>query len=165
MGGLQGGGKGDPRGGSTVDMKRDRSTCPQVDSMFNEGIWNAQPKTWEGSAIPRTMEGDEARYTAFLLGTHSLQTVGCSTRQILQMPRAWVVLCVFHLTTAMGCLLGHFVDRHARAVTPSLRQDLQVVLSDTRVGWSVWVQATTLKVPAPPPPCGGGPILFFVPAF
>ena len=44
------------------------STCPQVGSMFNEGIWNAQKKTWEGSAIPRTMEGDEANYTAFLLG-------------------------------------------------------------------------------------------------
>ena len=28
------------------------STCPQVGSMFNEGIWNAQKKTWEGSAIP-----------------------------------------------------------------------------------------------------------------
>ena len=26
------------------------STCPQVGSMFNEGIWNAQTKTWEGSA-------------------------------------------------------------------------------------------------------------------
>ena len=40
------------------------STCPEVGSMFNEGIWNAQKKTWEGSAIWRTMEGDEANYTA-----------------------------------------------------------------------------------------------------
>ena len=40
--------------------------------MFNEGIWNAQTKTWEGSAIRRTMEGDEARYTGLLLGTPSL---------------------------------------------------------------------------------------------
>ena len=47
------------------------STCPQVGSMFNEGIWNAQTKTWEGSANLRTMEGDEANYTAFLLGTPS----------------------------------------------------------------------------------------------
>ena len=54
------------------------STCPQVGSMFNEGIWNAQKKTWEGSAIPRTMEGDEANYTAFLHGTPSLQAAGCS---------------------------------------------------------------------------------------
>ena len=30
------------------------STCPEVGSMFNEGIWNAQTKTWEGSANPRT---------------------------------------------------------------------------------------------------------------
>ena len=40
------------------------STCPQVGSMFDEGIWSAQKKTWEGSAIPRTMGGDEAHYTA-----------------------------------------------------------------------------------------------------
>ena len=39
------------------------STCPQVGSMFNEAIWSAQKKTSEGSAIPRTMEGDEAHYT------------------------------------------------------------------------------------------------------
>ena len=49
------------------------STCPQVGFMFYEGIWNAQNKTWEGSTIPRTMEGDEAHYTAFLLGTPYLQ--------------------------------------------------------------------------------------------
>ena len=55
------------------------STYPQVGSMFNEGIWNVQTKTWEGSAIPRTMEGVEANYTAFLLGTPSLQAAGCST--------------------------------------------------------------------------------------
>ena len=52
------------------------STCPQVGSMFNEWICSAQMKTWEGSAIPRTMEGDEANYTAFLLGTPSLQAAG-----------------------------------------------------------------------------------------
>ena len=48
------------------------STCTQVGSMFNEAIWSAQTKTWEGSAIPRTMQGDEAHYTAFLLGMPSL---------------------------------------------------------------------------------------------
>ena len=111
------------------------STCPQVGSMFNEGIWNAQKKTWEGSAIPRTMEGDEAHYTAFLLGTPSLQAAGCSTERILKLPRAWVVLCILHLTMAMGCLLGEFVDREARLVTPALRQDLQVLLSERLEGW------------------------------
>ena len=71
------------------------STCPQVGSMINEGIWNAQKKTWEGSAIPRNMERGEANYTAFLLGTPSLQAVGCSPQRILKLPRAWVVLCIF----------------------------------------------------------------------
>ena len=65
------------------------ATCPQVPaSMFNEGIWNAQKKTWDGIAIPRTMEGDEASYTAFLLGTPSLQAAGCSTQRILKLSRA-----------------------------------------------------------------------------
>ena len=90
------------------------STCPQMGSMFNEGIWNAQQKTWEGSAIPWTMEGDEAHYTAFLLGTRSLQAAGCRIQPILKLPCAWVVLCILHLTMAMGRLLGKFVDREAR---------------------------------------------------
>ena len=113
------------------------STCPQVGSMFNKGIWNAQKKTWEGSAIPWTMEGDEASYTAFLLGMPSLQAAGCNTQRILKLPRAWVFLCILHLTMAMGRLLGEFVDREARLVTPALRQDLQVLLAERRAGWSV----------------------------
>ena len=71
------------------------STCPQVGSMFNEGIWGAQKKTWEGSAIPRTMEGDEAHYTAFLLGTPSLQAAGCSTQRILQLSPVLGSYCAF----------------------------------------------------------------------
>ena len=110
--------------------------------MFNEGIWNAQTKTWEGSASRRTMQGDEANYTAFLLGTPSLQAAGCSTQRILKLPRAWVVLCILHLTMAMGCLLGEFVDREARSVTPALRQDLQVLVSERHAGWSVYGSAS-----------------------
>ena len=64
------------------------STCPQVGSMFSEGIRNTQTKTWEGSAILRTMEGDGVHYTAFLLGTPSLQAAGCSMQRILKLPRA-----------------------------------------------------------------------------
>ena len=114
------------------------STCPQVGSMFNEGIWNAQTKTWEGSATPRTMEGDETHYTAFFLGTPSLQAACCSTQPILKLQRASVVLCIFHLTMTMGRLLGEFVDREARSVTPALRQDLQILLSERGAGWSVY---------------------------
>ena len=99
-------------------------------------------KTWEGSANPRTMEGDEANYTAFLLGTPSLQAAGCNTQPVLKLPRAWVVLCILHLTTAMGRLLGEFVDREARSVTLALRQDLQVLLSERRAGWSVYGSAS-----------------------
>ena len=80
------------------------------------------------------MERDEAHYTVFLLGTPSLQAAGCGTQRILNLPRAWVVLCILHLTMAMGRLLGEFVDREARAVTPALRQDLRVLLSERRLG-------------------------------
>ena len=118
------------------------STCLQVRSMFNEGICNAPTRTWEGSANQRTMEGDEANYTAFLLGTPSLQAAGCSTQPILKLPRAWAVLCIWHLTMAMGRLLGEFVDRKARSVTPALRQDPQVLLSERRAGWSVYGSAS-----------------------
>ena len=43
---------------------------------------------------------------------------------------------------AMGHLLGEFVDREARSVTPALRQDLQVLLSERRAGWSVYGSAS-----------------------
>ena len=92
------------------------STCPQVGSMFNEGIGNAQTKTWDGSAIPRTMEGDEAHYTAFLLGAPSLQAAGCNMQRILQLPRARIVLCILHVKMAMGRLLGEVVNRETRGV-------------------------------------------------
>ena len=59
------------------------STCPQVGSMFHEEIWNAQKGAWEGDNIPCTTEGDEAHYTAFLLGTPSLQAAGCTMQPML----------------------------------------------------------------------------------
>ena len=64
------------------------STCPQVGSIFNDGIWNANRKTWEGIDIPRTMEGGEAHCTAFLLGTPSLQAAVCSMQRFLKLPGA-----------------------------------------------------------------------------
>ena len=38
----------------------------------------------------------------------------------------------------MGHFLAEFVDREARLVTPALRQELQVLLSERRAGLSVW---------------------------
>ena len=144
MGGLQGRGKGDPKAGDQPWTQRviGVSTCPQVGSMFNERIRNAQKKTWEGSGIPRTMEGDEAHYTAFLLGTPSLQAHGCGTQRILKLPRAWVLLCILHLTMAMDRFLGEFGDQEARLVTPTLRQNLQVLLSERRAGCSIYGSAS-----------------------
>ena len=42
----------------------------------------------------------------------------------------------------MGRLLGEFVDREARLVTPALRRDLQVLLSERRASWSVYGSAS-----------------------
>ena len=108
------------------------STCPQVGSMLNEGIWNVQKKAWEGGDVTYTREGDEAHYTALLLGTPSLQAAGCSMQPILRLTRASVVLRILHLTMAMGRLLGEFFDQEAREVAPSVCQELQVLLSERR---------------------------------
>ena len=43
---------------------------------------------------------------------------------------------------AMGRLLGEFVDREARSVTPALRQDLKVLVSERRASWSVYGSAS-----------------------
>ena len=42
----------------------------------------------------------------------------------------------------MGRLLGEVVDREARGVTLSLRQDLQVLLSERRACWSIYRSAS-----------------------
>ena len=42
----------------------------------------------------------------------------------------------------MGRLLGEFVNREARAVTPTLREDLQHLLSERRASWSVYGSAS-----------------------
>ena len=115
------------------------SACPKVGPMFNEGIWKeSQKRAWEGRDSPRTGERDEAHDTAFLLGTPSLQAAGCSMQPILCLPRACVVLCILHLTMAMGHLLGEFVDREAREVAPSVRQEVQILLSERRARWNVY---------------------------
>ena len=62
-------------------------------------------------------------------------------QRILKLPHGWVVLCILHLMMAMGRLFGEFVDREATGVTPSLRQDLQVLLSEWRAGWSIYGSA------------------------
>ena len=42
----------------------------------------------------------------------------------------------------MGRLLGEFVSQEARSVTPALRQDLQKLLSERPIGWSVYGSAS-----------------------
>ena len=61
---------------------------------------------------------------------------------ILKLTRAWVLFCILHLTMAMGRLLGEFVNRDARGVTSSLRQDPQVLLSVRCASWSVYESAS-----------------------
>ena len=50
------------------------STCP---SMFNEGIWDTQKKTLEGSASSRTMEVDEGALPNARLMKQLLEHVFC----------------------------------------------------------------------------------------
>ena len=66
----------------------------------------------------------------------------CKQGRILQSPRAWVVLCILHVAIAIGRLLGEFVNREARGITPSLPQDLQVLLLERRAGWNIYNSAS-----------------------
>ena len=125
-------------GRSTMATKGDRGVhMPPSGLHVQCGNMECPKEDLGCSAIPRTMEGDEAHYTALLLGAPSLQAAGCSIQAIWNLPRAWVVLCILQLMMAMGRLLGEFVDREARGVTPSLGQDLQVLVSERCASWSV----------------------------
>ena len=64
------------------------STCPQVGSMFNEGIWNTKGKAWDGKSRPWTLERDHAHYMGFILGAPSLQAARCSMAPILHLLHA-----------------------------------------------------------------------------
>ena len=111
------------RGGSTMDTEGDRGVHIPPSGLNDQPMdMNAQTKTWvgsarEGTAIPRTMERDEAHYTAFLLGSPSLQAAGCGMQHNLKLSRAWVILCILHLTMAIGGLLGELIDREDRGTT------------------------------------------------
>ena len=71
-----------------------------------------------GGHIPHTLEGDGCHYTAFLLATPSLQAANCSMQPNVRWARA--VLCISHLTMAMGRLLGQFVEREAEMILATL---------------------------------------------
>ena len=116
---------------------------PPSGLQFHPGVWNTQGKSCEGSAIPRTMDCAEARYTAFVLGAPFLQADRCTMQRILKLPSASAVLCILHLMMAMGQLLGDFVEREARGVTPSLAQDLQVLLLRGHARWRVYGAASS----------------------
>ena len=88
------------------------------------------------------MEGDEAHYTAFHLSTPSLQAAACSIQPFFKTLHAPIVFCILQFTMAMGRLLRDFIDPDARGFTPSLRQDLHVLLSDRHIGWSVYGAAS-----------------------
>ena len=100
------------------------------------------PKRRLGRVVPSRGPWRVARPTTRLSSFARLHCkAGCSTERILKLPRACVVLCILHLTMAMGRLLGEFVHREAGAVTPALRQDLQVLLSEEPIGGSVYGSA------------------------
>ena len=93
---------------------------------------------WGGREKPQTLEGDGTLFMAFLLGTPSLEAAGCSMPPILHLACAFAILCILHLTMDMGRLLGEFVGRGARGVSPSVRQDLQILLSERMTGCNVY---------------------------
>ena len=57
---------------------------------------------------------------------------------ILRLPRASIVLCILSLDHGYGLFAREFVDREVREVAPSVRQELQVLVSERRAGWSVY---------------------------
>ena len=80
------------------------STCPQVGSMFNEGIWDALKKGLGGGDIPPTRAADEARCGGFILWAPSWQAANCIMCPILCLARASVCLVHFRLDHGYGSL-------------------------------------------------------------
>ena len=110
------------------------STCPQVGSLFNEGIWDHTQKEWRGDTVRRSMESDALHHSAFQAGTRSLAAAGCSTTPILKVPRSHVLICILHCVMAVGRLVAGYISREAQSLGKGVQHLVQRLLSEHRTG-------------------------------
>ena len=89
------------------------SPAPQVESLYNEGIWDSDARVWMGRDVVRTTESDHEQRTSFLLGTPSLIAAGCSMHLVVVFARCQVVMCILHCCMALGRLQMANIERLA----------------------------------------------------
>ena len=114
------------------------SPAPQVASLFNEGVWHKDTRTWSGLEVRRTMERDQAHHTCFLAGGKSLQCAGCSVTPLLVMPGHWVIPCILHCTMAIGRLRQDFIRKESEALSAADKMCLEGDLADHKTRCSIF---------------------------
>lgn len=87
------------------------SPCPQVASLYHEGIWDGAQKAYKGAEARRQLETDDAHHAAYKATGESLVNRGCIRPPLLRHPdRLNFVACVLHCSMALGRLLCQFIN-------------------------------------------------------
>ena len=111
------------------------STCPQVASVFNEGV--LRDGEWVGADTKRTLERQKEHWLRFLDGGTSLSCAGCSTEPLLRVEVTHICLCILHLCMAMGRLLAEFTQTTAAALAVEERRSVRSILQKHKTGLSL----------------------------
>jgi hypothetical protein len=112
------------------------SPCPQVASLYHEGVWDPVEKVYRGWEVRRTDASDKARREAYNEMGGSLANSGCINTPIVTHPeRLNFVACVLHCSMALGRLLCALINRLADASVDKVA--LQRVLTETKTGFTV----------------------------
>ena len=112
------------------------SPCPQVASLYHEGVWDPVEKVYKGWEVRRTDASDKAHRAEYEATGGSLANSGCINAPIVTHPeRLNFVACVLHCSMALGKLLCLMVNRLADARVDKVA--LQRVLTEMKTGFTV----------------------------
>ena len=112
------------------------SPCPQVASLYHEGVWDPVEKVYKGWEVRRTDASDKAHRAEYEATGGSLANSGCINAPIVTHPeRLNFVACVLHCSMALGRLLCVMVNRLADARVDKVA--LQRVLTEMKTGFTV----------------------------
>ena len=113
------------------------SPCPQVASLYHEGVKDRDDLVYVGSEVRRSDASDAANRAAYQATGKSLVNAGCINTPLVTHPeRMNFVACILHCSMALGRLLCEFINlllatRHVDKVA------LQRVLTEAKTGFTL----------------------------
>ena len=118
------------------------SVCPQVASLYHEGVWDPVEEAYMGCEIRRSDDTDAALHEMYTQDGRSLDNRGCIGKPILTHPnRLNFVACVLHCSMAMGKLFCLMLNEFVTANRSVDKVALQQVLTEAKTGFTIGSQS------------------------